>query len=169
MKLGTPKTDALIKYYDQIKLTKYWSIKQFSKTFDELVRRFLPPSWVNLLESPKKRQIWRKMTMQQLGLTKLNILCQIKPNSLPKESRFSKILRNKMIFSGFSCDFGFYPLTFCSNGNLRDHQAKLSLLGVFDPNHVSKLGLQKMVTDPKKYSSTSWHWSFCNKVGSQLL
>ena len=60
MKLGTPKTDALIKYYDQIKLTKYWSIKQFSKTFDELVRRFLPPSWVNLLESPERDKFEEK-------------------------------------------------------------------------------------------------------------
>ena len=53
MKSGTPKTDALIKYYDQIKLTKYWSIKRFSKAFDELVMCLLPRSWVNPLESLK--------------------------------------------------------------------------------------------------------------------
>ena len=32
------------------------------------------------------------MTMQQLGLTKLNILCQIKPNSLLKEWNLAAIL-----------------------------------------------------------------------------
>ena len=60
MNLGTPKTNALIKYYDQIKLTKYWSIKQFSKAFDELVLRFLLPSWVNPLESPKRDKFEEK-------------------------------------------------------------------------------------------------------------
>ena len=54
MKLGNPKTDTLIKYYDQIKLTKYCSTEQFSKAFDELVLCLLPPSWVNPLESPKR-------------------------------------------------------------------------------------------------------------------
>ena len=50
--------------------------------------------------------------------------------------------------------FGFYPLKFCSKGNLRDRQAKFSLFGVFDPNQVLKRGPQKMVTDPNKFSST---------------
>ena len=93
------------------------------------------------------------MIVQQLGLTKLNILRNIEPNSLPKESRYLKISRNKLIFSGFSRHFGFYPLKFWK-GNLRDRQAKFSLFGIFDPNQVSKLGPQKMVTDPKKFSST---------------
>ena len=63
-----------------------------------------------------------------MWLTKLNILCKIEPNSLSKESRYLKIPRNKLIFSGFSRHFEFYPLKFCSKGNLKDHQAKFSLL-----------------------------------------
>ena len=89
-----------------------------------------------------------------MWLTKLNILCKIEPNSLSKESRYLKIPKNKLIFTGFSRHFEFYPLKFCSKGNLKDHQAKFSLFGVFDPNQVSKLGPQKMVTDFKKISST---------------
>ena len=38
-------------------------------------------------------------------------------------------------------------------GNLKDRQAKFSIFGVFDPNQVSKLGPQKRVTAPKKFSS----------------
>ena len=41
MKSGTPKTDAFIKYYDQVKLTKCWSIKQFSKAFFK--KNFMAP------------------------------------------------------------------------------------------------------------------------------
>ena len=93
--------------------------------------------------------------MQQLELTKLNILCEIEPNYIPKEYRYLKIPRNKLIFSGFSRHFGFYSLKFCSKGNLRDHQASFPLFSVFDPNQVSKLGPQKMVTDPKKIFSTN--------------
>ena len=100
------------------------------------------------------------MIMQQLGLTKLNILCKIEHNSLLKESRYFKISRNKLIFSGFSCHFGFYPLKFCSKRKLRDHSAKFSLYGVFDSSQVSKLGPQKMVTDPKKSSSANISKSF---------
>ena len=37
MKSGTPKT-----YFD----TKYWSIKQFGKAFDELVLLLLLPTWI---------------------------------------------------------------------------------------------------------------------------
>ena len=47
------------------------------------------------------------MMVQQLELTKLNILGKIEPNFLPKESRYLKIPRYKLIFSGFSCHFGF--------------------------------------------------------------
>ena len=88
------------------------------------------------------------MIVQQLGLTKINILCEIEPNSLPRESRYLKIPRNKLIFSGFSRHFLFYPLKFCSKGRLGNRQAKFSLFGVFDPSQVSTLGPQKMVTDP---------------------
>ena len=84
------------------------------------------------------------MIVQQLGLTKLNILCKIEPNFLSKESRYLKIPGNKLVFSGFSHHFGFYPLTFCSKGSLRGSQAKFSLFGVFDSNQVSKLGPQKL-------------------------
>ena len=98
--------------------------------------------------------------MQQLGLTKLNILCKIEHNSLLKESRYFKISRNKLIFSGFSCHFGFYPLKFCSKRKLRDNPAKFSLFRVFDSNQVSKRGPQKMVTDPKKFSSANISKSF---------
>ena len=73
-------------YFD----TRYWSIKPFGKGFDELVLRLLPPSWILLPGIPKQEQIWRKMIVQQLGLTKLNILCKIEPNSLPKEFRYLK-------------------------------------------------------------------------------
>ena len=100
------------------------------------------------------------MIMQQLGLTKLNILCKIEHNSLLKESRYFKISRNKLIFSGFSCHFGFYPLKFCSKRKLRDNPAKFSLFRVFDSNQVSKRGHQKMVTDPKKFSSANISKSF---------
>ena len=59
-----------------------------------------------------KREIWRKMIMQQLGLTKLIILCQIKPNSLPKECRYSKILRNKLILVALAAILDFTPWNF---------------------------------------------------------
>ena len=38
-------------------------------------------------------------------------------------------------------------------GNFKDRQAKFFIFGVFDPNQVSKLGPQKRVTEPKKFSS----------------
>ena len=72
--------------------------------------------------------------VRQLMHTKLNILCKVERNSLPKESRYSKIPRNKLIFSGLNWDFGLYPLKFCSKGNLRDREAKFFLFGVFDPD-----------------------------------
>ena len=81
-------------------------------------------------------------------------MCKIEPNSLPKESRYLKIPRNKLIFSGFNCHFGFYPLKFCSRGNLRDRYSKFFLFGIFDLNQVAKRGPQKIVTEPKKCSST---------------
>ena len=112
------------------------------------------------------------MIVQQLGLTKRNILCKIEPNSLPKESRYLKIPRNKLVFSGFSCPFGFYPLKFCSKENLRDRKAKFYLFGVFDPNQVSKgilrnfpllllkmtlfLNLFVTISFLKELSATSW-------------
>ena len=104
------------------------------------------------LKSPN-RPNFKKIVVQQLGLTKLNILCKIEPNFLSKESRYLKIPRTKLIFQGFRHHFKFYLLTFCSEGISRDHQAKFSLFGVFDPNQVSKFSAQKMVTDIKKFSS----------------
>ena len=85
------------------------------------------------------------MIMQQLGLTKLNILCKIEHNSLLKVSRYFKISRNKLIFSGFSCHFGFYPLKFCSKRKLRNNPAKFSLFHVFDSN-------QSQNVVPRKWS-----------------
>ena len=35
-----------------------------------------------------------------------------------------------------------------------DRQAEFSLFGAFDQNQISKLGLQKMVMDSKKFCST---------------
>ena len=94
------------------------------------------------------------MIVQQLRLSKLNILRKVEPVSLPKESRYLKIQRNKLIFSSLNRHFDFYPLKFSSKGNLRDHKAKFSIFGAFDPNQVSKPGPQKMVMDPRKVSPT---------------
>ena len=68
------------------------------------------------------------MIVQQLGLTKRNILCKIELNSFPEESRYLKIPRNKPIFSGFSCHFGFYLLNFCSKENLMDSETNFTYL-----------------------------------------
>ena len=77
-----------------------------------------------VLHSKKKMIVkW----VQQLMHTKLNILCKVERNSLPKEFSYSKIPRNKLIFSGFSCHFEFYSLEFCSERNFRDRQAKLNI------------------------------------------
>ena len=75
-----------------------------------------------------------------MELIKRKTFNKMEPNSLPKKSKYLKIPRNKLIFSGFSRHFGFYSLKSCSKRILRDRQAKLSLFGVFVPNQVSKRG-----------------------------
>ena len=52
------------------------------------------------------------MIMQHLGLAKLIILCQINPNSLPKEYRYSKILRNRLILVALAAILDFTPWNF---------------------------------------------------------
>ena len=77
-----------------------------------MVLCLLPSSWILSTRIPKLRRIWRNMIVQELGVTKLNILSKIEPNSLSEESGYLKTSGNKLLFSGFSRHFGFYPVKF---------------------------------------------------------